>query len=116
MEESILTSIKKLLGVSKECTDFDTDIIMDINTVFMVLNQMGVGPKEGYRIEDNKSVWSDYIQDADNLDGVKSYIHLRVKLLFDPPLNSAIIEAINNSIRELEWRLTHQAEFGKKEV
>ena len=116
MEQSILISIKKLLGVSKECTDFDADIIMDINTVFMVLNQMGVGPKEGYRIEDAKSVWNDYIQDVDNLDGVKSYIHLRVKLLFDPPLNSAIIEAINNTIRELEWRLTHQAEFEKKEV
>ena len=108
--ESILTSIKKLLGLSEDYTIFDADIIMHINTVFMTLNQLGVGPAEGFRIEDDMANWNDYIKDDDNLDAVKSYMHLKVKLLFDPPLNSAVIEAIKQSIAELEWRLNINAE------
>lgn len=102
-KNSILTSIKKLLGITESCTDFDTDIIMHINTVLMTLNQLGVGT-EGFQIEDKNAVWSEFIE-SDKLAATKSYVHLRVKLLFDPPLNSAIIEAIKESIRELEWRL-----------
>ena len=105
MIESILTSIKKLLGITEEYTDFDPDIIMHINSVFMVLSQLGVGPAEGFRIEDDSAIWSDYITDDDNLDAVKSYIHLKVKMLFDPPLNSAVMEAMKQQINELEWRL-----------
>ena len=108
--ESILTSIKKLLGIAEEYKNFDADIIMHINTVFMTLNQLGVGPKEGFRIEDDMATWNSYIVEDDNLDAVKSYIHLNVKLLFDPPLSSAVIEAIKQSINELEWRLNIQAE------
>ncbi len=108
--ESILTSIKKLLGIAEEYKNFDADIIMHINTVFMTLNQLGVGPKEGFRIEDDMATWNSYIVEDDNLDAVKSYIHLKVKLLFDPPLSSAVIEAIKQSINELEWRLNIQAE------
>lgn len=107
-KNSILTSIKKLLGISESCTDFDTDVIMHINTVLMTLNQLGVG-KEGYQIEDKDNVWSEFVE-SDKLAAIKSYVHLRVKLLFDPPLNSAIIEAIKESIRELEWRLNVRAE------
>ena len=115
MEESILDTIKKLLGISKNCNDFDTDIITHINTVFMILNQLGVGPETGYRIEDNKAKWSDYISNEDDLDSVKTYIHLKVKLIFDPPLNASVIEAVKQSINELEWRLNVAIE-NKKEV
>ena len=108
-KNSILTSIKKLLGITESCTDFDTDIIMHINTVLMTLNQLGVGT-EGFQIEDKNAVWSDFIK-SDKLAAIKSYVHLRVKLLFDPPLNSAIIEAIKESIRELEWRLNVRVEL-----
>lgn len=108
-KNSILTSIKKLLGITESCTDFDTDIIMHINTVLMTLNQLGIGT-EGFQIEDKNAVWSEFIE-SDKLAATKSYVHLRVKLLFDPPLNSAIIEAIKESIRELEWRLNVRVEF-----
>ena len=107
-KDSILTSIKKLLGVTESCTDFDTDIIMHINTVLMTLSQLGVGT-EGFQIEDKNAVWSEFIK-SDKLAATKSYVYLRVKLLFDPPLNSAIIEAIKESIRELEWRLNVRVE------
>lgn len=108
--ESILTSIKKLLGIAEEYDHFDPDIIMHINSVFMVLTQIGVGPSEGFRIEDEGAVWSDFITDATKLQAVKSYVHLRVKLLFDPPLSSAVIESINRTISELEWRINVAAE------
>lgn len=108
--DSILTSIKKLLGIAEEYTNFDADIIMHINTVFMVLSQLGIGPSNGFRIEDESATWDEYIQDTDNLDAVKSYMHLKVKLLFDPPLNSAIIEAMKQQINELEWRLNTAVE------
>lgn len=107
-ENSILTSIKKLLGITESCTDFDTDIIMHINTVLMTLNQLGVGT-EGFQIEDKNAVWSEFV-DSNKLAATKSYVHLRVKLLFDPPLNSAIIKAIKESIKELEWRLNVRVE------
>lgn len=115
--DSILTSIKKLLGITEEYTNFDADIIMHINTIFMILRQLGVGPSEGFRIEDDKAVWDDFIkvdysnpESASTLSAVKSYIHLKVKLLFDPPLSSAVMEAIKQSINELEWRLNVEAE------
>lgn len=110
-KDSILISIKKLLGISREYKNFDTDIIMHINTVFMTLNQIGVGPDEGFMIEDEKDEWSDYIDESQyNFNSVKSYIHLRVKLLFDPPTNSTVMEALKESIKELEWRLNIEAE------
>lgn len=116
MIDSILTSIKKLLGLTEECTDFDDDIIMDINTVFMDLKQLGVGPSEGFSIEDDTAVWTDFINVEINpemkpiLSATKSYIHLKVKLLFDPPLSSAVEKAVNERIDELEWRLNVEAE------
>lgn len=110
MEESILTSIKKLLGITDECTDFDTDILIHINSVFMTLHQLGVGPETGFRIDDKSTVWAGYITDDDNLDAVKTYMYLKVKLVFDPPLSSAVMEANKQLINELEWRLNVQAE------
>ena len=108
--ESILTSIKKLLGITEEYDQFDPDIIMHINSVFMILTQLGVGPAEGFSIEDDTAVWTDFIQDVKKLEAVKTYIYLKVKLLFDPPLSSAVIESMNRLINELEWRLNVAAE------
>ena len=103
--ESILTSIKKLLGIAEEYTHFDADIVMHINTVFMILTQLGVGPSQGFSIKDETSVWDDFIPDNNRFESVKSYIHLKVKLLFDPPVSSAVVESTNRIISELEWRL-----------
>lgn len=108
--ESILTSIKKLLGITEEYNQFDPDIIMHINSVFMILTQLGVGPAEGFSIEDDTAVWTDFIQDVKKLESVKTYIYLKVKLVFDPPLSSSVIESMNRLINELEWRLNVAAE------
>lgn len=109
--ESILTSIKKLLGIAEEYKHFDADLIMCINTVFSVLTQLGVGPSEGFLIEDDSAVWADFISSDSRIEMVKSYIHLKVKLLFDPPISSALIEATNRMISELEWRLNVAADL-----
>lgn len=108
--ESILTSIKKLLGIEEEYEHFDPDLIMHINSVFMILNQLGVGPSEGFSIQDAESVWTDFMPAGSNLEAVKTYIHHKVKLMFDPPSGSAHIEAINRTIAELEWRLNIAAD------
>ena len=108
--ESILVSIKKLLGIAEEYTHFDHDLIMHINSVFMILTQLGIGPAEGFIIEDKTSDWSDFIEDPIQLQLVKSYMQLKVKLLFDPPLSSAVIESMNRMISEFEWRLNVSAE------
>ena len=104
VKNSILNSIKKLLGIESTYTNFDTDIIMHINSVFVILQQIGFGPKEGCSIIDASSVWSDYC-DLDMIETAKTYIYLRVRLLFDPPSNGAVMEAIKQTIQELEWRL-----------
>lgn len=105
--ESILTSIKKMLGIDEEYTHFDADIIMHINSVLMILTQLGVGPAEGFIIEDDTSTWVDFIPEvnAAQLHAVKSYIYMKVKLIFDPPLSSSVIESMNRQITEFEWRL-----------
>ena len=114
MEESILTSIKKMLGPSEDYDYFDPDLIIHINSVFMILTQLGVGPSEGFSIKDKTAVWSDFISDISKFDAVKTYIYLRVKLLFDPPLTSSVMEAMESQISELEWRMNVIAE--NKEV
>jgi hypothetical protein len=103
--ESILTSIKKLLGIAEEYTHFDADLIMHINSVFSILTQIGVGPAEGFSIKDESSVWGDFVPENSKLELIKSYTYMKVKLLFDPPLTSAVIESINRIISELEWRI-----------
>lgn len=103
--ESILTSIKKLLGIEASYEHFDPDIIIHINSAFMILTQLGVGPSEGFAIDDEDSLWSDFLGDDSRIEAVKTYVYLKVKLLFDPPLSSSVIESINRSINELEWRL-----------
>jgi hypothetical protein len=103
--ESILTSIKKLLGIVEEYTHFDTDIVMHINSALSVLAQIGVGPAEGFSIRDSSAVWTDFVPTDARLESVKTYVYLKVKLLFDPPLSSAVIESTNRMIGEFEWRL-----------
>ena len=114
--ESILTSIKKLLGITAEYEHFDADIIMHINSVFLNLNQIGVGPEEGFFIEDETAEWVDFTEDFLPYQAVKTYIYLKVKLLFDPPLSSAVIESMNRQIAELEWRLLVAADVASKET
>lgn len=103
--EGILATIKRLLGIDVYCTDFDTDVIVHINSAFMVLNQLGVGPPEGFTITGNTEKWTDFIGTTAGIESVKTYIYLKVKLVFDPPQSSAAMESINRMIRELEWRL-----------
>ena len=104
--ESILTSVKKMLGISEEYEHFDPDIIMHINTVLVILNQLGVGPAGGFRIEGEDAEWNDYLDDNMLLETVKTYIGLKVRLIFDPPQSSAAIESMNRLISELEWRIS----------
>ena len=108
--ESILTSVKKQLGITEECEDFDADIIMHINTVFMILNQIGVGPSECFTIQDKLAIWDDFIPTTQSIEAVKSYMGTKVKLLFDPPSGSGHMEAANRVCNELEWRLNVAAE------
>lgn len=103
--ESILTSIKKLLGITEEYTHFDSDIIMHINSVLAILTQLGVGSADGFTISNDSSTWKDFMGEDKKFEFVKSYVHLKVKLLFDPPLSSAVMESMNRMISELEWRI-----------
>lgn len=106
MEDSILTSIKKMLGITESYEQFDSDLIMHINSVLSILMQLGIGSSSGFVIEDKTSTWSDFIGDEKRLSLVKSYMHLKVKLLFDPPLGSAVMECYKAQIGEFESRLT----------
>lgn len=110
MNDSILTTIKKMLGIMEDYDHFDTDIIIHINSVFMTLHQLGVGPEAGFRIEDKSASWAAYVADEKNLDAVKTYVYLKVRLIFDPPINSSVMEAYKQMIQECEWRLNVQAE------
>lgn len=103
--ESILTSVKKMLGITEEYDHFDPDIIMHINSVFMILTQLGVGPSDGFFIEDDTTTWFEFIKDAKKLQAVKSYMYLKVRLLFDPPASSIVAECLKQSAAEFEWRL-----------
>lgn len=105
LADSILTSIKKLLGIEEDYTIFDPDIIMHINSVLSVLNQIGVGPPEGFFIQDKTPTWNDFLGSDPKINTAISYVYLKVKLLFDPPTNSSMIESMNKLISEFEWRL-----------
>lgn len=114
--DSILNSIKKLLGPTEEQTHFDPDIIMHINSVFSRLHQLGVGPSEGFHIEDDISRWTDFLPRAsfEKMHMVKTYMYLKVKLLFDPPLNASVLTSIKELIQEYEFELSVAAEESKQ--
>lgn len=104
--DSILQSVKKDLGIAPEYTHFDQELIMNINSVLSVVRQLGVGPQEGFRISDDTAVWTDLVDASDErLEYVKTYVSKRVKLLFDPPLNSSVLESTKAVMSELEWRM-----------
>lgn len=111
--ESILTSIKNQLGYEEADTGYDVEIITHINSVLMDLAQLGVGPSEGFEIEDETSTWQDFLGDnVKKFNGVKTYIFMRVKLIFDSAtMSSALIESYNKQCERFEWRLNHVAEF-----
>lgn len=113
--DSILTSIKKLLGITQEETSFDQDLIMHINSVFSILTQLGVGPSEGFSIEDDSAIWSDFLEDNTNLELVKTYVYMKVRLMFDPPTGSAVMESMNKMISELEWRINVTVDPGENQ-
>lgn len=120
--ESILTSIKKLLGIDENYTHFDADIVMHINSVLSILTQMGVGPKNGFSIAGKDETWGEFLpMEQSVFPMVRSYVYLKVRLLFDPPVSSAAMEAMNRQISEFEWRLYVAADpienpSGKEEI
>lgn len=107
---SILNSVKKLLGISEEYDAFDQDVIMCINSVFTILTQMGVGPENGFSISDSSATWDDYFSDEPHVEAVKNYVGAKVRMMFDPPTSSSMMQALTNVISELEWRLNVQCD------
>lgn len=113
MEQSILISTKKILGITKDYTVFDLDIITHINSAFSTLTQLGVGPVNGFMISGVDEVWTDFIAEDFQYNSVKSYVFLKTRQLFDPPQTSYLISAVEKQIEELEWRLNvHREETG----
>ena len=124
--ESILTSIKKLLGIAEEYKQFDTDIIIHINSALMTLKQLGAGPKEGFIITSEMQTWEQFLGYSNNadpmmaysdtytnsvyLEAVKTYIYIKVRLVFDPPSNASLFEALKRQADELEWRINTEVE------
>ena len=110
---SILQSTKKLLGIEPEYKHFDSEIILNINTALMSLNQIGVGPAEGFYISSKDELWIDFIGNRKDLEAIKTYVYLKTRLSFDPPQMGYLVDAITKQITELEWRLNVQVEGGK---
>lgn len=105
MADSILEDVKKLMNLDPSYDVFDRDLILHVNSVFSTLTQLGVGPPEGFIILDDVGEWTDFLSSDNRLNAVKSYVYLRVRLLFDPPATSFGITALENQAREMEWRL-----------
>lgn len=108
--DSILATIKKMLGLDDDYTPYDMDIIVHINSAFMKLQQLGVGPKNGFTVDSMEQVWSDFTVNRVKMGSVKNYVYLQVKMLFDPPQNSYVMDAMKQQADELGWRLNVQAE------
>lgn len=117
MIASILNSVKKDIGVGSDYDHFDPEIITAINTAFSSLNQLGAGPKEGFSISDDTTEWSDYISDESSplLGFVKTYVSKKAKMLFDPPTSSALMEAMKENIKELEFRINVEVDPSRDE-
>lgn len=104
MAQSILTSVKKIIGLPESDTSFDLDLVIHINTAFSILNQLGIGPADGFEIEDSTATWDDFVTDK-RMSSVKSYVFLRTRRLFDPPNTSFALESMDKQLTEFEWRL-----------
>lgn len=105
MSDNILECTKKILGITPDYDAFDTDIIVHINSAMSTLNQLGLGPDDGFMIEDGSEEWGDLLEDDKNLNSIKTYIYLKVRVIFDPPSTSFTLTAMQEQIKELEWRL-----------
>ena len=105
LENSILKSVKKILGIEASYTAFDLDIMIHINSVFSTLHQLGIGPEDGFSIEDDTALWTAFIGADARLNSVKTYVYLKVRMVFDPPQTAHLEEALNKQAKELEWRL-----------
>lgn len=112
--DSILISIKKMLGLDRNYNAFDQDIIIHINSVFLILNQLGVGPDEVFSISDETTNWEDFLQ-GESIGLIKSYMYLKVRLLFDPPSTGVLHQAMERQISEFEWRLNIYCDTPKEE-
>lgn len=111
-EGSILTSVKKLLGINADDSAFDSDVIIHINSALANLTQMGVGPEEGFSISDSESKWTDFVGNNPTLIGwLNTYVYLKVRLVFDPPTSSFVLESIKQSINEYEWRINSAVDY-----
>lgn len=115
--DSILNNVKKLLGIDSDDDSFDVDVMTIINSTILSLAQMGIGPSNGFIVTSIENEWTDWIVTPTiNLEGVKTYLYLKTKLIFDPPTNSTVIEAFNKSLSELEWRMMLAVETNNLEV
>lgn len=110
MADSILNDTKKILGIDPSMTNFDTDVVIHINSVFSILTQLGIGPADGFMIQDDTATWDAFIGSDPRLNLVKSYVYLRVRLMFDPPTTSYLVESMKTQVHEYEWRLNVQRE------
>lgn len=110
LQSSILNTIKQMLGIDETFNGFDPEIIIDINSALMTLHQIGIGPSDGFQITSESDFWEDLTVDASQLNGIKTYIYLKTRLLFDPPSNSFLVQSMEKQIQELEWRLNVNAE------
>ena len=114
-DESILLSMKKMLSIAGDEDGFDTDIVVHINSVFFALYQLGVGPDTPFSIEDDTALWSEFMTRQD-IEAVKSYMYLRLRLLFDPPTTATMYDAIDKQAKEFEWRLNSAVDYDQEEV
>ena len=110
LSESILLSVKKMLGLDEDYDVFDPELIIHINTVFGTLHQLGVGPEDQFRITGDSDLWSEFTTEGEQTDEVKTYVYLRVRLLFDPPSSSFVLSSFKEQLQELEWRLNVKAD------
>jgi hypothetical protein len=111
--DSIFVSIKKMLGLEDNYTPFDSDILVHINSALMTLTQLGIGPEEGFIVEDYSTTWGDFLTNKVMLGAVKNYVYTYVKMLFDAPSNSFVMESLKSKLEEMGWRLKVQAESVK---
>lgn len=110
VDTSILNDTKKMLGIDPTYTAFDTDVMMHINSVFSVLTQLGIGLETGFMIEDDSATWGNFLEDDPRFNSIRTYVYLRVRMLFDPPATSFHIAAMEKQIQEIEFRLNVQRE------
>ncbi len=111
MKDSILEDAKKMLGIEMDYKAFDAELLLHINSIFVILNQLGIGPPSGFIVEDEESNWVDFTGPTrKDLNLIKSYVFLRLRLMFDPPANSFLVSSITEQVKEFEWRLNVQVE------